>query len=96
MRDLAALKPFFSICVIIGTLFVLVFMQMEERRIGYSLLKLSREQKEIVEEKRVKTMQLAKLTRPQQVEKFVQNRSSLKKMNSSQIIHLSGSVGSNN
>lgn len=92
MRDFAKLKPFLSICIIISTLFALVFMQMEERRIGYSLLKLSREQKEIIEQKRVKSMKLAKLTRPQQVEKFVQNRSTLKKMSSSQIIHLSGGI----
>lgn len=84
------MKPFFSILLIIGTLFSLVFLQMEERRLGYAILKLTREQRQIVEEKRAKSMQLAKITRPQHVEKMAQSRFTLKKVQANQIIHLSG------
>jgi hypothetical protein len=84
------LKPFISILLIIGTLFTLVFLQMEERRLGYGILKLTREQRQIVEEKRAKTMQLAKVTRPQHVEKVAQSKFTLKKVQASQIIHLTG------
>lgn len=84
------LKPFLSIVFIISTLFALVFMQMEERRLGYVILKMTHEQRQIVEEKRVKTMELAKLTRPQHVERMAQSKFTLKKVQSNQIIHLTG------
>jgi hypothetical protein len=84
------LKPFLSLLFIISTLFVLVFMQMEERRLGYVILKLTHEQRQVVEQKREKTMELAKLTRPQHVERMAQSRFTLKKVQSNQIIHLTG------
>lgn len=84
------LKPFFSILIIIGTLFALVFLQMEERRIGYALLKQTREHNKIVEQKRIKTIALAKITRPEHVEKMAETRLTLKKIQANQIIHLSG------
>ena len=84
------LKPFFSILIIIGTLFALVFLQMEERRIGYALLKQTREHNKIVEQKRIKTIALAKVTRPEHVEKMAETRLTLKKIQANQIIHLSG------
>ena len=84
------MKPFVSILFIIRTLFTLVFLQMEERRLGYGILKLTREQRQVIEEKRAKAMQLAKVTRPQQVEKMAQSKFTLKKVQASQIIHLSG------
>lgn len=84
------MKPFFSILLIIGTLFSLVFLQMEERRLGYAILKSTREQRQIVEEKRERTMQLAKITRPQNVERMAQSRFTLKKIQANQIIHLTG------
>jgi hypothetical protein len=63
---------------------------MEERRLGYAILKKTREQRQIIEEKRAKSMQLAKITRPQHVEKMAQRRFTLKKVAPNQIIHLSG------
>lgn len=90
-EEWSQLKPFFSVIIVIATLFVLVFLQMEERRMGYELLKLNREQKKWVEERRLKEMQLAKLTRPQQVERMAASKLTLRKVQASQIIHLSGS-----
>jgi hypothetical protein len=83
------LKPFLSILFIIGTLFSLVFLQMEERRLGYAILKSTREQRQIIEEKRERSMLLARITRPQNVEKMAQSRMSLKRLQAKQIIHLS-------
>lgn len=85
-----SLYSFVSVIFIIFTLFGLVFLQMEERRMGYSLLKLTKEQKKIVEQRRQMTISLAKLTRPQQVEKIAQKKSTLRKLGSHQIIHLAG------
>ncbi|MBX2994471.1 MAG: histidine kinase [Bdellovibrionaceae bacterium] len=90
LKDWAPLKPFFSVVLIISTLFFLVFLQMEERRMGYEILKVTRVQKRMMEERRVKEMQLAKLTRPQAVERAATSRLTLRKVQASQIIHLSG------
>lgn len=85
------LRPFFSVFFVISTLFLIVFFQMEERRVGYSLLKLSSENKKTIEQKRTVAIQLAKITRPQFVEKVAQSRFELQKMSAGQIIHLTGS-----
>ena len=61
---------------------------MEERRLGYVILKLTREQKQVIEEKREKTIQLAKITRPQHIEKMAASRFTLKKVQANQIINL--------
>ena len=88
---MSRLKPFISVFLIVVTLLFIVFMQMEERRLGYSLLKLTREQKQITEERRQKTVLLARMTRPQQIEKWAEKKLSLKKIQTKQIIHLTGS-----
>ncbi|HEX7672852.1 MAG TPA: histidine kinase [Bdellovibrio sp.] len=88
------LKPFFSILLIIFTLFSIVFLQMEERRMGYSVLKLTREHKKVLEERRVKEIALAKITRPQLLEHVAQQKFTLKKVQANQIIHLTGVVES--
>lgn len=86
------IKPFLSVIIIIGTLFSIVFLQMEERRIGYQVLKLTREYKKGSEIKRNKEIQLAKITRPQLLENVAQNQFTLKKIQSNQIIHLAGPI----
>ncbi len=85
------MKPILSILIITGTLLAIVFLQMEERRMGYSLLKLTREQKQIIEEKRIKSIELAKLRRPQNIESMAQKKMSLKRVSAQQIIHITGS-----
>ncbi len=85
-----AARPLISILLIITTLLVMVFLQMEERRLGYVLLKLNRQHRETLDDKREREILLAKYTRPQFVEKVAQNRLTLRKLSTSQIIHLSG------
>ncbi len=84
------LKPFFSILLVIFTLFSIVFLQMEERRMGYVVLKLSHEHKKVLEEKRVREIALAKVTRPQLLDHMAQQKFTLKRIQASQIIHLGG------
>jgi hypothetical protein len=91
-ENISQLKPFFSVLLIILTLFSIVFLQMEERRMGYAVLKLTREYKKVNEEKRGREIQLAKVTRPQLLDHMAQSRFTLKKIQASQIIHLSGPV----
>lgn len=88
------LKPFLSVLVIIFTLFAIVFLQMEERRMGYVVLKLTREHKKVLEEKRTREISLAKITRPQLLDHVAQQKFTLKKVQANQIIHLTGDVDS--
>jgi hypothetical protein len=88
--NLRYLKPFVSLVLIISSLFALVFLRMEERRLGYSILKLNSEYKKIEDQKRMLEMQLAKVTRPQLLDNWAQRKLTLKKLESNQIIHLSG------
>jgi hypothetical protein len=91
-RDIRQLKPFLSVVLIIGTFFTIMILQMEERRMGYSVLKLTREYKKVQEEKRTKEISLAKVTRPQLLDHVAQSKFTLKKVQANQIIHLSGPV----
>ncbi|WP_374033955.1 histidine kinase [Bdellovibrio bacteriovorus] len=93
-QNFKQLKPFFSILIVIFTLFSIVFLQMEERRMGYSVLKLTREHKKVWEEKRTKEIALAKITRPQLLDSVAQQKFTLKKVQANQIIHLTGPLAS--
>ncbi|MEK6773730.1 MAG: histidine kinase [Bdellovibrionota bacterium] len=86
------LKPLLSVLIIIISFFSLAFFQMEERRLGYNLLKLNRDHRESLEQKRSLEVQLAKITKPQLLNQVAQSRLTLKKLQSNQIIHLSGPV----
>ena len=91
-QNFRQLKPFCSVLILIFTFFSLVFLQMEERRLGYSVLKLSREYKKVQEEKQVREIKLVKITRPQLLESMAHSKFTLKKIQADQIIHLSGST----
>ncbi len=86
------LKPFLSVFLVIATLFSVVFLKMEERRMSYVVLKNTREFKKNREMKKQKEIQLAKLTRPQLVEKMASQKLTLKRATQAQIIHLNPSV----
>lgn len=82
------LKPFLSLSFVILTLFGLVFIKMEERRLSYVVLKLSKEHKKTIEIKKQKEIILAKLTRPQLLENMAKQKLTLKRVTPAQIIHL--------
>ncbi|MBK7960909.1 MAG: histidine kinase [Bdellovibrionales bacterium] len=86
------LKPFLSLSFIILSLFLVVFFQMEERRIGYSVLKLSAAHKAVIELRRNREIQLARLTRPQRLDQMAQAKLTLKRTQASQIVYLPGLV----
>lgn len=87
-NEIRQLKPFLSLLFIITALLGIVFVKMEERRLSYVVLKLTHEHKRTIEIQKQKEMQLAKLTRPQLLEKMATNRLTLKRATPSQIIHL--------
>jgi len=86
-----SLKPFLSVSIIIFTLLAIVFLKMEVRRAGYSLLKDSRQYKVLVEQKRAQEMVLAQLVRPERIETVAQKQLSLQKAQKGQIVQIAGS-----
>lgn len=85
------LKPVLSIVIIISTLLGLVFLQMEERRIGYTILKMSRNLKNRIDERRALELRLAQATRLEKLEVMASQRLTLKKAQSHQVIYLNDS-----
>jgi hypothetical protein len=73
---------------------VMVMLKIEERRMGYEMLKLSRLQRSLVEEKRIKTIRIAKLLKPQQIEKMAHSKFTMKRIEQNQIIHLNDNFAS--
>lgn len=90
--DVKQFKPFLSVFFIVTTFFVLVFLKMEERRMSYEVLKLTREYKKSAENQKQKEIQLAKLTKPQFIENIAKEKLTLKRATASQIIQLSPST----
>lgn len=88
--DVSSIRPFLSVITIVLTFLGIVFLQMEERRLGYLSLKSGRESRLLTAEKRSLEIQLAKMIRPQRLEKVAQDRLTLKRAHAGQIIQLTG------
>lgn len=86
------LRPFLSVFFIVATLFTIVFLKMEERRMSYVVLQTTREYKKNQEFLKQKEIQLAKLTRPQRVENLAIEKLTLKRATQAQIIHLNPTI----
>ena len=82
------LKPFISVMLAIVTLLAVCFFKMEIRRTGYSVLRLAREERRTHDWQRQQTIRLAKITRPERVQAVAQNRLTLKRAESGQIIQM--------
>lgn len=85
-------KPLLSIVIFIFSLFSLVFLQMEERRLNYELLKLNKEFKKTLEARRFQEIKLAKAIRPERIEREVQLKTALADPRESQIIHMNSGL----
>lgn len=82
------LAPFLSVLIVIATAFGVVFCKMEARRMGYSVLKLTRAERKQRDHQRHRMIMLAKITRPERVQSVAQNRLTLKRAESGQIIQM--------
>lgn len=80
--------PFVSVSFLIFALFSVVLCKMEVRRMGYSVLKLTREERSLRDEQREQMIQLARMTRPERMQALAQARLTLKKAESGQIIQM--------
>ena len=84
----AHIKPLISYMIIISSLLFIVFAKTEARRLGYSVFKLSVEEREIKERLRHRQMEYARLTRPERIELLAQTKLELKEPTKGQIIQL--------
>jgi hypothetical protein len=89
-HHLNQLKPLFSVMIVIFCLFALVFLQMEVRRMGYVVLKQSREYKTHLDRYRMYNMEYAKAMRPERVRGLAMTKLTLNTAKQSQIIHMAG------
>src|SRR6266404_3184794 len=69
-QRLNEMLPFFSVLLLVATLFGLVLLKMEVRRMGYSVLKASQEYRKLKDHQRMMTMDYAKLTRPDLIRQY--------------------------
>jgi hypothetical protein len=82
------IAPFLSVLIIIATLFGVVFCKMEVRRMGYSVLKISRDERKSRDHQRHREIVLARVTRPDRLQTVAQNRLTLKRAETGQIIQM--------
>jgi hypothetical protein len=89
-RRLNELIPFFSVLILVSTLFGLALLKMEVRRMGYSVLKASQEYRKLKDHNRMLNMEYARLTRPDTVRKYALSHLTLNDARNGQIIQLAG------
>lgn len=82
--------PFFSVLILVATLFSLVLLKMEVRRMGYSILKATQQYRKLQDENRMFNMEYARLTRPEHVRKYALSHLTLNDARNGQIIQLAG------
>lgn len=89
-QRLNEIMPFISVLILVCTLFGLVLLKMEVRRMGYSVLKASQEYRKLKDRQRMLRMDYARLTRPEVVRKYAVSRLTLNDARNGQIIQLAG------
>lgn len=80
--------PFVSVAIISISLFFLAFSKMEVRRLGYSVLKKSREERSLRDLERDAMIRLAKATRPERLALVAESRLTLRRAEKGQIIQM--------
>lgn len=82
------LKPLLSIVFIVSTMLSVVFVKMENTRIGYAVLKMTRVEKSLKDERRRLDLTFARLTRPGRIEMLAAKKLDLRKAQKGQIVQL--------
>ena len=87
----SSLKPYLSIFIVLCCLYAVVYIKMENRRMGYSLFDLAKKEKIIRQEQRLATAKLAKMTSADRVRSIAQNKLTFQAAKEGQIIRVAGS-----
>lgn len=88
--DFKKIKPFIAVFIIIFAMLLMVFIKMEVRRMGYIVLKDSREYKILQDRYRLLNINYMKLVRPESVRRMALKGSPLNEAKQGQIIHMTG------
>lgn len=88
-QSVEQIKPFFSVLIIIFTLFLIVFVKMEIRRAGYVMWKDSKVEKRIKDKYYRLSVKVAQYTGPKRIHKYARAELDMQKANYGQIIHMS-------
>ena len=90
MKSTRSWLPFVSVLLITSTLFSIVLVHMEIRRMGYELLHLSQQEREVRDLHREKVVRLAEITGPQNLRKLAHSKLAVQAPTEGQIIHMTG------
>jgi hypothetical protein len=85
------IKPFLSMTFILMTLFTLVYVKMENRRMGYVLLDLAQKEKMLTEKQRLSVARLANMTTTKRVRDIATSRMTFQSAKDGQVIRVAGS-----
>ncbi len=85
-----SIKPFISVLLFMCFMFTFAFVKMENRRMGYSFMKLAQKEKLLRNQQREKSVQLARMMGPERLQLVATQKLPLKKADSSQIIQMTG------
>lgn len=85
------IKPFLSISFILLAMFSVVYVKMENRRMGYVLLDLAQQEKETREKQRLAVARLAKITAPERVRKIATSKMTFQSAKEGQVMRMAGS-----
>lgn len=80
--------PFVSVAIITASLFFIAFAKMEIRRLGYSVWKLSRDERRLRDLDRDLQIQLAKAVRPERLAAVAESTLTLRRAEKGQIIQM--------
>ena len=89
-KQVTSIKPILSILVIISTLFSVVFLKMEIRRVGYSVYKSVNEFRSLQDNYRLKVIDYARFTSPDFLRKAAVSQLTMTDAGAGQIIHMTG------
>ena len=89
-QQVNTIKPFISILLMMCFLFGIAFIKMENRRMGYSFMQLAAIEKDMRNQQRERSLQLAQMTGPERVQFVATQRLPMKKAREGQIIQMTG------
>lgn len=91
MTKLPGWKPYLSLSIVLLCTFSVVYIKMENRRMGYALFDLAKKEKQMRQEQRLAIAQLAKMTSAERVRSIAQKQLTFQSAKEGQVIRVAGS-----
>ncbi len=84
------IKPFLSVFILLLSLFAIVYVKMENRRMGYALLELAEKEKRATQRQQLSMVSLARMTSPERVRKIATTQLTFQNAKQGQVIRVAG------